>query len=109
MANHDFSPTANFTFEEPGVFRLRALRDLEAGEEVSGSQPRETDAGSPLEYLPWSVLVRGLRFVPRHAPGLACNTCVERHVARPPCPVPVSPLKDLKFFPSAQGWSPSVC
>lgn len=35
MANHDFAPTTNFTYEDPGVFRLRALQDLAAGEEVS--------------------------------------------------------------------------
>lgn len=34
MANHDFAPSTNFTYEEPGVFRLRALRDVAAGEEV---------------------------------------------------------------------------
>lgn len=34
MANHDFAPSTNFTYEDPGVFRLRAMRDLQAGEEV---------------------------------------------------------------------------
>lgn len=34
MANHGFAPSTNFTYEEPGVFRLRAMRDMHAGEEV---------------------------------------------------------------------------
>lgn len=34
MANHGFSPSTNFTYEEPGVYRLRAMRDMRAGEEV---------------------------------------------------------------------------
>ncbi|CAN0295750.1 unnamed protein product, partial [Discosporangium mesarthrocarpum] len=34
MANHEFNPSANFTFEAPGVFRMRALRDISSGEEV---------------------------------------------------------------------------
>ena len=34
MANHGFSPNTNFTYEEPGVYRLRAMRDMRAGEEV---------------------------------------------------------------------------
>lgn len=83
MANHDFSPTANFTFEEPGVFRLRALRDLEAGEEVSGGRPRETDVGSPLKCL----LLSSLHAVcdSRHVtpPGLTCKH-VRRKVRRLP-------------------------
>lgn len=38
MANHGFdSPTANFTFDgavESGVFRLQAMRNMNAGDEV---------------------------------------------------------------------------
>lgn len=34
MANHGFSPSTNFTYEEPGVYRLRAMKDMRAGEEV---------------------------------------------------------------------------
>ena len=34
MANHGFSPSTNFTYEDPGVYRLRAMRDMRAGEEV---------------------------------------------------------------------------
>lgn len=48
MANHDFAPSTNFTYEDPGVFRLRAMRDMADGEEVKtlfgsvrfGSVPR---------------------------------------------------------------------
>ena len=38
MANHGFSdPSANYTYDgavEPGVFRLQAMRNISAGEEV---------------------------------------------------------------------------
>lgn len=37
MANHDFAPSANFTYEDPGVFRMRAMRDMTNGEEVKAS------------------------------------------------------------------------
>lgn len=40
MANHGFAePTANFTYDgagEPGVFRLQAMRNMSAGDEVGG-------------------------------------------------------------------------
>lgn len=42
MANHGFAePAANFTYTdgrggEPGVFRLQAMRNISAGEEVGG-------------------------------------------------------------------------
>lgn len=38
MANHDFAPSTNFTYEEPGIFRLRAMRDMQAGEEVKAEK-----------------------------------------------------------------------
>ncbi|CAN0415310.1 unnamed protein product [Ascophyllum nodosum] len=44
MANHGFAPSTNFTFEDPGAFRLRAMRDIRAGEEVTISYGERLDA-----------------------------------------------------------------
>lgn len=76
MANHGFAPNSNFTFEDPGVFRLRAMRDVREGEEVRSNK------SSPMTPFVSSTLEGTVAGTTMHTKSLTLPPLLSHQLAR---------------------------